>query len=61
MLDLESDCPDKIQVYLKSEQQKKLFLRILRAIGQGPSDTIIYLMTKYADEHNLITEALHQK
>ena len=51
----------KIQAYLNSPRKQEIFERIKAALGKGDSETFIYLMTRYAEENSLISEALHKK
>jgi len=51
----------KIQVYLNTSRKQELFERIKAALGKGASETFIYLMTRYAEENSLISEALHRR
>jgi len=57
-----TDCPKniiKVQVYLSTIREKELFERIKAALGEDDTGTFKFLLKSYADDHNLITEHLH--
>ena len=48
-----------VKVYLKNRREVEIFNRIKESIGEDDSGTFIYIMKAYAENHNLISEALH--
>ena len=48
-----------VKVYLKNQREVELFNRIKASIGEDDSGTFTYIMKAYAENHSLISEALH--
>ena len=48
-----------VKVYLKNRREVEIFNRIKESIGEDDSGTFIYIMKAYAENHSLISEALH--
>ena len=58
-----ADCPSQkiVKANLKTPRQIELFMKIQTSLGMGNSETLIYVLTNYAERMNIISEALHQK
>ena len=57
-----ADCPKnimKVQVYLTTPREQEIFKKIKAALGEDDTGTFKFLLKSYADDHNLITEHLH--
>ena len=48
-----------VKVYL-SKREAEPFNRIKEALGASDTSTFTYLLTYYAEQHNLIKEFLHK-
>ena len=57
------DCDSNriVKINLKTPRQVELFRAIQKSLGMGNSDTLIYVLTNYAERMNLISEELHNR